>query len=444
MSNAQAWAIAGHFWRLCRQMPFLQRFAQLYATRSAKSMDQSINQWNSRMRDWHNCHECTNKSSIWGPDVPCAQSWSLTMWRFRHVHCDADCKASSSEAISKVFGSIESNGKVEVSKKKGVQHGVQQNTEILRTKNVENQSHFAVMCRVSNAGATRCVKMFSTFVCTSHVEKWDFWRCFVASLLCKSLGREWVVWKWQPTPPSAKRIHVVFKCFQKLKKSVTLDECGRITAAVQKIQYCMRYAIFTSFTTCSKDAKELWWKQGVMHVGLTSCRLATRNRRQDFVQLASREACFKPFLRCLCALHVCSWRTSEKPAESHEPRDCWHTATFGVSKMSNHRLRSFPLPHASLFDTSRDVPCHEFESGRHAASNTAVLHFAEDSSIVMHSLVSLVLSWQEVSLDREGSACRAIQNCAFDSVCRGYALYTDLYNGFQIPCWEALWTFKHP
>ena len=82
---------------------------------------------------------------------------------------------------------------------------------------------------------------------------------------------------------------------------------------------------------------------------LTSCRLATRNRRQDFVQLASREACFKPFLRCLCALHVCSWRTSEKPAESHEPRDCWHTATFGVSKMSNHRLRSFPLPRASYW-----------------------------------------------------------------------------------------------
>jgi len=45
-------------------------------------------------------------------------------------------------------------------------------------------------------------------------------------------------------------------------------------------------------------------------------------------------------------------------------------------------LRSFPLPHAILLNTSRDVPCHEFESGRHAALDTAVLHSAEDSGIV--------------------------------------------------------------
>ena len=39
---------------------------------------------------------------------------------------------------------------------------------------------------------------------------------------------------------------------------------------------------------------------------------------------------------------------------------------------------------------------------------------------------------------------RKIQHWAFDSVCSGEALHTDLYHGFEIPCWEALWTSNHP
>ena len=81
-------------------------------------------------------------------------------------------------------------------------------------------------------------------------------------------------------------------------------------------------------------------------------------------------------------------RASREPAESQQRAMIQQTVGIPQnlmclnSKLSNHRLRSFPLPHAILLNTSRDVPCHEFESGRHAALDTAVLHFADDSGIV--------------------------------------------------------------